>query len=301
MLALPFDRPGRFLRGNLHTHSTISDGRLSAEEVCRRYRAAGYDFLALTDHFLERYGFPIADTRQFRTEAFTTILGAELHTGQTELGHLWHILAVGLPLGFTPPKRDESGPEIAARALDAGAYVAAAHPAWYGLTEGDVRSLGPIHAIEVFNGTSADHNDKPDSLYMLDLLLMRGHRYFACATDDAHFSLDRHDHLRGWVWVKSEHREPDAILTALKAGHYYSSTGPQIHNIKILPGRKLEVHCSPAERILVTGFGSQVASTWGNGITSAELSLGNLSYSPYFRVTVRDSNGGRAWSNPVWL
>ncbi|HVU14003.1 MAG TPA: hypothetical protein VHD90_22145, partial [Phototrophicaceae bacterium] len=62
MNSLPFDKPGRFYRGNLHTHSTRSDGRLSPELVCRFYREAGYDFLAITDHFMERYGYPITDT-----------------------------------------------------------------------------------------------------------------------------------------------------------------------------------------------------------------------------------------------
>ncbi|MEL6736645.1 MAG: phosphotransferase, partial [Pseudomonadota bacterium] len=32
-----FSAPGRFWRGNLHTHSTVSDGVLEPEEVCRRY------------------------------------------------------------------------------------------------------------------------------------------------------------------------------------------------------------------------------------------------------------------------
>jgi histidinol phosphatase-like PHP family hydrolase len=40
----------------LPTHSTRSDGVLPPEEVCRRYRAGGYDFLALTDHFIGRFG-----------------------------------------------------------------------------------------------------------------------------------------------------------------------------------------------------------------------------------------------------
>jgi len=48
----PFSRPGRFWRGNLHTHSTRSDGLRSPEEVCRFYATAGYDFLVLTEHFL---------------------------------------------------------------------------------------------------------------------------------------------------------------------------------------------------------------------------------------------------------
>ena len=38
------------LKGNLHTHTTFSDGRLPAEQVVARYRELGYDFLALTDH-----------------------------------------------------------------------------------------------------------------------------------------------------------------------------------------------------------------------------------------------------------
>ena len=95
-----FTAPGRFWRGNLHTHSTRSDGVLSPEEVCRRYRAEGYDFLALTDHFVGMWGYPIVDTVPFRAEGFTTILGAELHSGAMANGELWHILAVGLPPAF---------------------------------------------------------------------------------------------------------------------------------------------------------------------------------------------------------
>ena len=70
-----FTAPGRFWRGNLHTHSTNSDGVLPPEEVCRRYRAEGYDFLALTDHFVGLWNYPISDTTGYRTEGFTTILG----------------------------------------------------------------------------------------------------------------------------------------------------------------------------------------------------------------------------------
>ena len=136
-----FSAPGRFWRGNLHTHSDRSDGCLTPQEVCRRYRAEGYDFLALTDHFIGAYGYPITDTGAFREAGFTTILGAEIHSGAMANGELWHILAVGLPAAFQPPHApgfapvagQESGPEIAARARAAGAFVAIAHPQWSGL------------------------------------------------------------------------------------------------------------------------------------------------------------------------
>ncbi|MCF3935335.1 PHP domain-containing protein [Acuticoccus sp. M5D2P5] len=51
----PFSTPRRFLRGNLHTHTDRSDGTLPVEAVVARYREAGYDFLAVTDHFLDRF------------------------------------------------------------------------------------------------------------------------------------------------------------------------------------------------------------------------------------------------------
>src|SRR5689334_277988 len=116
MQGLPFDQPGRFYRGNLHTHSTRSDGRQAPEAVIAAYREQGYDFLALTDHFLERYGFPVTDTREWRTTDFTTLLGAELHAPAIEVGDPWHIVAVGLPLDFAPTTPGETGPQLAARA-----------------------------------------------------------------------------------------------------------------------------------------------------------------------------------------
>ncbi len=300
MKTLPFDKPGSFWKGNLHTHTTRSDGALSVEAVCQRYAEAGYDFLAITDHFLATYDFPITDTTAHRTPTFTTLLGAELHSGKTELGSLWHILAVGLPLDFAPPVEGETGPEIAARALDAGAYVAVAHPHWYGLTEADARSLGPVHAVEIFNGVSVDDNDRAESWYMLDLLSSRGLRYSACATDDAHFLPGYQDFGLGWVHVKAEELTPDAILTALKAGHYYSSTGPQIYDIQVEPGKRVYIRCSPVNSAFFSGILSKTAYHNGYGLTEFELSLEKFD-GAYGRVTVRDGLGRRAWSNPIWF
>src|SRR5215467_1569870 len=39
-----------FLKGNLHAHTTFSDGRRPVDHVIARYRDLGYDFLAVTDH-----------------------------------------------------------------------------------------------------------------------------------------------------------------------------------------------------------------------------------------------------------
>src|SRR5262245_62368109 len=38
------------LRGNLHAHTTLSDGVRAPQALIDEYEALGYDFLAITDH-----------------------------------------------------------------------------------------------------------------------------------------------------------------------------------------------------------------------------------------------------------
>ena len=78
-LLAPFSAPGRFWRGNLHTHSNLSDGALEPKAVVDAYKQAGYDFMQLSEHFIDQFDYPIADTRAFRSNSFTTLLGVELH------------------------------------------------------------------------------------------------------------------------------------------------------------------------------------------------------------------------------
>jgi predicted metal-dependent phosphoesterase TrpH len=297
--ALPFDRPGRFYRGCLHTHSTLSDGKLAPAETIALYRDHGYDFVAMTEHFQARYDFPLHDTRAFRTETFTTLLGAELHAPALQCGELWHVVAVGLPLDFAPNAPAEDGPALARRARDAGAYVAIAHPYWYELTLDDALSLDAAHAVETYNHGCAVEVDRGDSWYMSDLLSGQGRRRHGLATDDAHCEVA--DYRGGWVMVRAPALDPDALLDALKAGHYYSSTGPTLEDVRV-DGDRIVVRCSPARSVIATGRGSKGRRIGpGSGITEVDLPLAPFAAGGYFRITVVDERGGRAWSNPVWL
>lgn len=301
-----FSNPGRFYRGNLHTHSTKSDGALPPDEVCRRYAANGYDFLCLSDHFVGLYEYPISDTVSYRTESFTTILGAEIHTGALENGEIWHVLAVGLPPDFTPPdapnfdagQSDESMESLAQRCVDAGAFVAIAHPQWFNLTLADARKLDMAHAVEIYNHGCAVECERGDGFAILDLLLTDGRRLTACATDDAHFH--EADHFGGWVMVKSETLDPEALLEALKAGAYYSSQGPLLHDIRIAD-KMIHVECSPCQRIMAVGAGAASKQVMSHGMSSAELPLARFRDGGWVRIIAADADGKKAWSNPIWL
>ncbi len=303
-----FSRLGRFWRGNLHTHSTLSDGALEPAQVIDAYREAGYDFMCLSDHFIGHYDWPVADTCSLRTDNFTTIIGAELHAPATAVGELWHILANGLPLDFAPCGNDEDGPALALRAAKAGAFVTIAHPDWSQLTMDDGRALSEIaHAVEIYNHGCEVENDRGRGFYLLDQLLNENRRLTSIATDDAHFRDHDHDAFGGWVHVKAHSLDPEVLLAALKAGDFYSSQGPQFHALE-LDGSVLSIECSPVNAISVNGGTSRTVSRTGRSLTRITLDLANLDNgwlkcppSRWLRVVIRDEAGKCAWTNPIWL
>ncbi len=300
----PFSSPGRFWRGNIHTHSNQSDGALPTASVIEAYQNAGYDFLMLSEHFVSHFNWPINDTRSFRSNNFTTLIGVELHAPETSAGELWHIVAAGLPLDFKPPGPTETGAQLARRAREAGAFVGIAHPAWSQLTLADGLDIDAAHAVEIYNHGCAIENDRGEGWFLHDQLLNEGKRLSAFATDDAHFKTP--DHFGGWVNVKAQSLDPDEILQSLKDGNYYASQGPQFHSIE-LQGKTLNVSCSPVDTITVVCGNSRTCVKSAKAITSAEFDLKKLEsgwlltkQSPWFRVIAIDHAGKRAWSNPVW-
>jgi hypothetical protein len=277
---------------------------LKPAAVVEAYKNAGYDFMMLSEHFIGNFDWPIADTRAFRSNNFTTLIGAELHAPETSAGELWHLVAAGLPLDFPKPVAGETGAALARRAHEAGAFVGIAHPAWSQLTIEDGRAIDCAHAVEIYNHGCAIENDRGEGLYLLDQLLNEGSRLSAFATDDAHFKTP--DHFGGWVHVKAESLEPEALLAALKAGRYYASQGPRFTAID-MHGREIAISTTPVDTITVVCGTSRTCMRNGKAITGAEFDLKTLDkgwllrkHSPWFRVVAIDHAGKRAWTNPIW-
>lgn len=335
-----FSKPGNFYKGNIHLHSTNSDGRLTPAEVIDAYKSRGYDFVSLTDHFLPRAYFKkpgggfitVTDTTNLRSDDFTTILGAEIHGPGQSNGTNWHIVAVGLPADFAEWDGVETGAAIAERALNAGAFVSMAHPAASGLTIADADQVLPfIHSVEVYN-----HGSKivgaPESWHYTDTLLRNGARFTANATDDAHLVTAGgliQDAFGGWIQVRAESLDPDLLLAALKAGEFYSSMGPEIHDVAV-EGDDLVIRCSPVLSVLIAGKGGfqwkfadgkKIHDVWiqdaevdvaadeaaapSNGeevlITEVRFPYAQIQKMEYGRITIVDRDGKYAWSNPFWF
>jgi predicted metal-dependent phosphoesterase TrpH len=297
MIVRPWAAPGRFYKGNLHAHSTLSDGQFPIDDVVAGYRQQGYDFLSMTEHNF------IADTRSYRDESFTTLLGTELNSPITRGKPHRFINAIGLPLDFpldlkrdVPDETRELLPDVARRAREAGAWVTIACPAWCGTTTDAVIAIEAAHAVETFSQTCALSNDRGLSWHLVDEAAERGVRLMGMAVDDSHATRDKY---AAWAEVKAERLDPDALLDALKAGNYYHTQGPKIHDLRI-DGATLSIECSPVEEVILSGLSWRGGGTHGMAITSASIPLTHFD-TGYVRVTIVDRAGKRAWTNPIWL
>lgn len=66
-------------KGDTHIHSTASDGRNTPDEVAEAYYAAGYDYIALTDHHVYRESAKLSEKIASVMRDFYAYPGEEVH------------------------------------------------------------------------------------------------------------------------------------------------------------------------------------------------------------------------------
>ncbi len=291
------------LKGNLHTHTTRSDGRGTPEEVIRLYFSKGYDFLALTDHRLYNY-------QNFAKEIPITILpGMELDKRMEGPGiHCFHTVCLGPSRedgnGFAQDQVFESGivrdQEDFQQVLDMvhanNNFTFYCHPQWSRTPAREFEKLKGNFAMEIWNSGCAVENEMDTNAAHWDELLLQGKRIFGAATDDCH----KADHYGlGWVKVNSKN-DISSILRALYEGAFYSSCGPDIYDFYVKDG-VATVECSPCDRIIFLGglTPSKLFRSENGPIQRAEIKIPE--YLRYIRACVVDEKGRRAWTNPIFL
>ena len=297
----PFGLGHSLYRGNLHGHSTHSDGVLSAQAVVETYADLGYDFTCLSDHLWIDDKFAatsVFDGRALDRKDFITLPSAELHCyGKLyDQDGIWHIVANGLPLDFGCPDTKETPAELISRAQAAGAYVSLAHPEWCSMTTNEVMQVAAADAVEIYNHSCLVSSARSSGITIADFLLNEGKKISFTATDDSHFELP--DWGGGWVMVAAAELSQNAIIVALKAGHHYASTGADFTDLQIEDG-VLTVTSTPIENVVISGAGHMAMAETGKDMTVAQFDLAKFR-SDWFRITLRDAAGKMAWSNPYY-
>lgn len=291
------------LKGNLHTHTTRSDGLGTPEEVIRKYMAHGYDFLALTDH--RRYNY-----LNFLPEGEITILpGMEMDRNIEGPGiHCFHAVCLG-PLkedgnGFDQDqvfergvvKNQEEFQPVLNMIHQNNNITLYCHPQWSSTPAREFERLQGNFAMEIWNSGCAMENDSDTNAAYWDELLVQGKRIFGAAVDDGH---PMEHHCLGWVMVNSQN-SVGAILKALSQGAFYSSCGPVIRDFYVEDGMAV-AETSPCQRILFTyGQAPNRMFCASQGL----ISKAEFKFPPYYRylrAVAVDDQGRRAWSNPIFL
>ena len=322
---------GSFYKTNLHAHTTISDGKLSPEEVKAWYKAHGYSAVCFTDHEV------LIDQRELCDDEFIALHGYEVSIKQDLSHHTAYFMPVYhfnllaekqdnlcMPRFFKnnpsmpgnarewAEKQGQYDPndtihtteynvawlsDYLSAARDAGFLISYNHPQWSLQSAKDFVGIECLHAIEVINGGCRFLNDNTSLHY--EQMLRAGMNVVPVGGDDNH---NTWDHGHAWTTIKAEALTYDALVKAYKNGDCYASEGPEIKELWI-EDDKLHIKCSDADRITYIS-GNRRRST----VLAEEDAVLNEATFPilkeqdnYFRITVTDKKGKNACTNAYFI
>jgi hypothetical protein len=314
-----WDGDGIWLKTALHTHTSDTDGELPPRAVAEHYQWAGFDVLAITDHWTL--------TSVPSNEHLLVITGAELAVDPLGKGRYTEILAIGIDEIPEDPGGDrayweridnydfKTFPDLSTAAAfitGQGGAAFVAHPYWSGLPPEVILNAEGLTGLELFNASSERENGRGDSSYIWDLALEAGRSLSAIATDDSHYPL--FDIGDAWTMVRAADRSRDAVLDSLRAGRTYASNGPALHDVH-RDGDRIEVRCSPCVSVcLQTRYqegwavradhrgrqeGARILQRSDTGLVVLAEFRPPFEDLPFVRVVAMDAEGRRAWSNPL--
>jgi hypothetical protein len=301
----PFDAPGAWLRCALHAHTTNSDGELGPDMLVRHYDWAGYDVLAITDHWVR--------TEEASTPGLLVIPSAELNAVAGEEDDV-HVLALGLDAEPIAPLAFEPVADVVAWIAANGGLPFLAHTYWSGLRTEQWWDVEGLLGLEVWNTGCELELGRGDSSLHWDEALEHGRRLFGLATDDSHHP--GYDSGFAWTWVRADDKTQAAVLGALRAGAFYGSTGPEIRGVE-LGDDGVVVHCSPAAAVTLycgrwrgaranagrLGYPNhaRVLGRDDDGLLTSVALQRPWDGGAYGRVEVTAKDGTKAWTNPLWI
>jgi hypothetical protein len=301
-----FDAPGGWLRCALHAHTTNSDGELQPEFLVRHYEWAGYDVLAITDHWVR--------TAEPSTRNLLVIPSTELNAVVGEDDDV-HVLALGVEADPVAPAGDfEPLPEVVGWIAANGGLPFVAHTYWSGVRTEQWWDCDGVLGLEVWNSGCELELGRGEASIHWDEALEHGRGLTALATDDSHHP--GYDSGFAWTWVRAEERSQGAVLAALRAGMFYGSTGPEIRGVEV-GEEEVVVRCSPAASVTLycgrrggaranagrLGYPhhSRVLERDDGGLITTVALRRPWDGGRYGRVEVTVTDGTTAWTNALWI
>lgn len=279
---------------NLHTHTTQSDGHRTPEEAAAIYKAAGYDAIAITDHYFFTEGGTLSGLKILSGAEYDT----EICCGREGV---YHIVALGCDRDPAITREERLPAEkIVERILAVGGTPVLAHPAWSLNQPETAFDLADVTLTEIHNSVSdAGESSRPYSGCFADLVACLGKPMLLLATDDTHY-YKGDDETKNAVMVACEENATEAeLVAALKAGDFYATQGPELQIAR--EGDEIVVRTSPVSRIsLFTNVAwAEGYCSRGEGLTEHRHTI--TPRERFVRAEAVDKDGKTAFSNYIVL
>jgi len=228
---------GEWYKGDLHCHSTHSDGDSSVQEVILSAESKGLDFFVITDHDGSMDGSPTQwYDPDYHSDRMVMLYGVEWTTG---LGHA-NVWASG-PFDYDDlwlANRTQDAQTAIDAAHTQNALFSINHPSAFLCCPWEYEAYEGVDSIEVWN-----------SMYLLpnfnfvstqgfwDDHLLSGKRIPGVGGSDTHelagFQAYFLRHAEPTTWVYAEERSAEAILAGIRAGHVSVSDEPRAPRIDL--------------------------------------------------------------------
>jgi len=305
-------------------------------EVKEIYKALGYSIVAYTDHdilishddlcdeeFLALHGFEMEINQysdSFPKNSKTChicFIGIDPENMTQPLWHRSKYLFANAPKMRSEVKFDNTLPdyervyssegitEIMNKGREAGFFITYNHPAWSQESYPEYMGYSGMCALEILNGSCNvfGYDDCNQKVY--DDILKSGKRIFCVGGDDNHnvnpLDSRKSDSGKAYTVIMSPTLEYKDVTAALVNGDCYASEGPEIKELWYEDG-KVHIKTSAADAIyLNTGVRFAQSKFSENDVPLTEASFTVIDESVYFRLTVVDKFGRRAFTNAYFL
>jgi hypothetical protein len=295
-----------FLKGNLHAHSSMSDGDSPPEEVITWYRRHGYAFLALTDHNR------LAEARTYASlqdEGFRLLNGEEITMkGGAHQVHVNAICTKSRIGGGTFHTAGEALAWATGRVAAQNGVAIVNHPNFdRGVAATDLLASATAPLLEIMSGHpyvySLGSATRPSHEALWDTALGTGARMMGVGVDDVHhLRVDADPPAyagRAWVQVAAARNDPEILCEALKRGELYASTGVVLTRISVTTTTYSVWPAEGPVRVQFYGEGGRLLaernSTAGE-VASYDLQRGD----GYVRAKVFGRDDAIAWTPAVF-
>ena len=293
-------------KGNVHTHTTRSDGDADPEIVVDWYKNHNYDFLVLSDHnhrtILDEYD----DDNLILIpgeEVSARILGGDIPI---------HLNGIGISRVIEPIDAGGVVETLQANVnliTQAGGIASLNHPnGGWAYDHNDINQIEGATLLEVYNGWPGSNTEGGPGKFsgeeIWDKVLSSGKIIFGIAVDDAHHYSDFNHTManpgRGWIVVDAAKLTAKSILDSLIAGQFYFSTGIDLKEMH-MGDDSIELSISQHRDYIYNTKFIGIDGVVLQEVLGLQPKYQIRGDETYVRAKVTSSMGTRMWTQPVYI